>query len=418
MFNKINNKKNSSKKNNRRYTNKKKSKIRGITCKNFETKLIGKNSNKLDLLGEGSYGIAFLGCLDQLCDESIGVKFLVLKKKYKLNNSHPGFVEVIFGMRLSDLYYKNITPHINLVYRGFTCNINNLKNSKTIYESEWYKNKEKDSTFTEECYKDVMIIFNEKADMDFKQYVTNRFNNQNKLTDHEHLICLFQFCYTISCAQYHIPGFRHNDIKPNNLLVSLNKNISHNTYDIYKIFGRTFYVPVKEFTIKLHDFDFCNSDQYPNQKIHNYENTIFSNIGTTPFNNPVYDLHEYINFYYRDLQDTFMNQETFSLFKYLIPENTFGESNEYTNRYKLTNFRKTLNIDAKTEKQKNEKYNYIPKDMKTPSELILSFKKFKYFNKEPIGSFTIRNVYDSKIPSTKSKNLLRRTDMFNTFLVN
>ena len=122
MFNKINNKKNSSKNNNRRYTNKKKSKIRDITCKNFETKLIGKNSNKLDLLGEGSYGIAFLGCLDQLCDESIGVKFLVLKKKYELNNSHPGFVEVIFGMRLSDLYYKNIMEFLQLIHYNLNLN--------------------------------------------------------------------------------------------------------------------------------------------------------------------------------------------------------------------------------------------------------------------------------------------------------
>ena len=67
------------KRNNKRYSVKKKTKIKEINCKNFDNKLTGKSS-KLDLLGEGSYGIAFFGCLDQLCEESIGVKFLVLKK--------------------------------------------------------------------------------------------------------------------------------------------------------------------------------------------------------------------------------------------------------------------------------------------------------------------------------------------------
>ena len=82
-----------------------------------------------------------------------------------------------------------------------------------------------ENNFSTDCYKEVMVIFNEKADMDFKNYVESRFNQNNQLTDIEHLICLFQFCYTIACAQYHIPGFRHNDIKPNNLLITLNKNM-------------------------------------------------------------------------------------------------------------------------------------------------------------------------------------------------
>ena len=111
-----------------------------------------------------------------------------------------------------------------------------------------------------------MIIFNEKAHSDFKDYVTKRHENNESLSDDEHLICLFQFCYTIACAQYYIPGFRHNDIKPNNLLVSLNSKLN-NTYDVYKIFGLTFYIPVLDFTLKLHDFDFCNSDELKNQKI-------------------------------------------------------------------------------------------------------------------------------------------------------
>ena len=229
------------KRNNKRYSLKKKSKIKQIKCNNFENKLLG-SKNKLDLLGEGTYGIAFLGCLDQLCNDSIGVKFLVLKNKYTLNNSHPGIVEVLIGKKLSNLCYKQITPHINIVYKGFLCNINKIKNTETL--QKWYK-VQLENNFSTDCYKEVMVIFNEKADMDFKNYVESRFNQNNQLTDIEHLICLFQFCYTIACAQYHIPGFRHNDIKPNNLLITLNKNIDQNLYDVYKILGMTFFKVVR-----------------------------------------------------------------------------------------------------------------------------------------------------------------------------
>tara|TARA_B100000963_G_C22613715_1_gene666207 strand:+ start:494 stop:1726 length:1233 start_codon:yes stop_codon:yes gene_type:complete len=398
------------KRNNKRYSVKKKTKIKEINCKNFDNKLTGK-SNKLDLLGEGSYGIAFLGCLDQLCEESIGVKFLVLKKKYDFNHSHPGIVEVLVGKKLSNLYYKNITPHINLVYKGFTCTLKDIAKSPTLNKSSWYLDKIKDSSFNKNCYKQVMVIFNEKADTDFKKYVIERYENGNPLSDLEHLACLFQFCYTIACAQFHIPGFRHNDIKPNNLLISLNKAVK-NTYDVYKIFGLTFYLPTLDFTLKLHDFDFCNSDEFPNQKIHSYKETIFKQIGATPFNNPVYDLHEYINFYYRDLDYTFKNQSTYNLFKKLVPASAFGQNNTHTNRYKLTNIKETELLDNLSDE---ERYNYIPNDMHTPSELILSFTKFKDF-KKPKGEFTIANTYVSNIPSLNNQELQGRTDMFNIML--
>ena len=358
--------------------------------------------------------------MDQLCEESIGVKFLVLKKKYDFNHSHPGIVEVLVGKKLSNLYYKNITPHINLVYKGFTCTLKDIAKSPTLNKSSWYLDKIKDKSFNKDCYKQVMVIFNEKADSDFKKYVIERYDNGNPLSDTEHLICLFQFCYTIACAQFYIPGFRHNDIKPNNLLISVNKNYNNEKgkFVCYKIFGKEFYIPVMRFTLKFHDFDFCNSDEFKNEKIHTFDKNGFYKIGTNPAHNPCFDLHEYINFFFRDCSPYESDPNILNTLRMLIDNPSqnitgiFGKDNDYTTRYKLTAYK----MDENSNIPLIEKSNYIPPNMKTPSELLLSFEEFlKYQNQNQNQTKDVIRTYDSKIELLKEN--FKRDDMFNTLLL-
>jgi serine/threonine protein kinase len=391
-----------------------------IACNNIEQALKAKKE-VLELLGMGTFGVVFLGCLNDLCDEKIGVKFLTMKKKYNIDKSHPALVEILVGKELSKLVSKSITPHVNYTYKGLSCNIGQLKDLKTIKKSEWYNKRIFDiesnnyySDFIKNYYKDIMVIFIEIADMDFKEYVTNIYENGGSLTFEEQLSTFFCFCYTMCCVVFYNPNYRHNDIKPNNLLITMNKNYNPNNYIHYKIFGKSFYIPQTKYLIKLHDFDYSNCDEIPNQKITNFSG-LFKEINATPFTNPVYDLHEYLNFYIRDFGKYIEGTKIDTYFKSLFSQDTFGEENIYTRRYKLTNYKvngqKTILSDEK-------RYNYIPKDMKTPSELILTDTVFNRFKTLPSNGI-VTETYDSKIPSIQTDDeLLYRSDMFNVLLKN
>ena len=150
----------------------------------------------------------------------------------------------------------------------------------TIQNTDWLSNKNYNilnNINNRKYHDDVMVVFNEKADSDFKKYYQKNRENNTPITYEENIICLFTFCYTLASIQYHIPGFRHNDIKPNNLLISVNNNYDNEKgkFVRYKIFGKEFYIPVIRFTLKFHDFDFCNSDEFKNEKIHTFDKNGF-----------------------------------------------------------------------------------------------------------------------------------------------
>lgn len=388
--------------------------IKELNCKNIESSLKVKN-NMLELLGSGTFGVAFLGCLDKLCDKKVTVKFVSMKKKYKLdnNNTHPAYIEGIVGQELSKLVDNNISPHINYTYFFNLCSKNEIIKYKSVTDSEWYKTKLDIPEYNTLFYDNIMVIFNKFADSDFKDYVTNRYKKNNELPFIEHLNNFFCFCYTITCAVNYIPNYRHNDIKPNNFLVKFVEPSKYNNknYNKYTIFGIDYYIPQLPYILKLHDFDYSYSDDFRNQKITNYYNSqLFKEINATPFTNPLYDLHEYINFYFRDFGEYLQGSKIESYFKSLLPEGTYGKENKYTRRYKLTNYKVNgLNNNLKDE----QKFNYIPKNMKTPSELLLYDRIFNEFRKKPTQGIML-NHYDSKILLTPQ--IQKRSDLFNVYL--
>ena len=67
-------------------------------CKTLETKLSVNESNQLEFLGSGTYGIAFKGCFDKNCDNPITVKIIYLSNTYSDDYNHPSNIE--FNMKL------------------------------------------------------------------------------------------------------------------------------------------------------------------------------------------------------------------------------------------------------------------------------------------------------------------------------
>lgn len=408
--------------------------LQNITCDSIEQKLSVNQTNKvLQELGKGASGIAFKGCLDlPECTHGVSIKYISIVKKHKYSNDendpkHPANIEYNLGKSLSKLVEENKTPHINITIHNFKCNLSNLTKiqHQTFSQpkaTEWLQLTQR-KLDNNVIFERINVIFNELADMDLQTYILN---HSKKLTHQDHLILLFQLCYTLTCIQFEYRNFRHNDIKPNNLLVEIDRYVKHknNNYIAYKIFGKTFYLPQTRYIMKLYDFDFGYSDQFQNYKI-TTPSPFFNQKGYTPQTNCLYDLHSYINFYYFKFKHI-LSDETKSLLKSLVPtddnivnknytnknymmqnnsnkglENTLlGKFTDYTNKYKLTSFR----MDGK--------FNYVPKKMYSCADLLCYHPTiFKQFEAPLPPNARIIHTYESNISLTPETE--KRRDMFN-----
>ena len=371
-----------------------------INCENIYQTIYEKDKKKLmKFMGQGASGSAFLICLDDFCKDKVVIKISLISKYYKYNKSHPTLVDYLIGKKISELVNQNITPHINEVYTQFLCDINTLKQINEIIMNKKISSLlENEKHFMKKYYNQFVIIFNKYAQGDFYQYLKNY-----KITKIEHLSFLFMVCYTLTCIVYHNEGYRHNDLKPNNILININKNFNTNNLIEYKIFGKKYYLPELPITLKIHDFDFSFTNEIRNKKIGKLKQFIHEET------NPVYDIHYLINHLITILKLNNADLNIINMFTELLPDNTIGYNNEYTIKYRLTNYKKNI-IDTN--------YNYIPKDLKSPAEMILLYKNFNIFKKKNIDfkNKKIIKKYDSQIPNEETNNILTRKDLFNVLL--
>lgn len=399
-----------------------KKKLSKVTCNSIESTLsVSKTSDFLEELGGGKFGLAFKGCFDlQKCKKTaISIKYINITTNYKSgyqDKNHPANIEVRVGKFFDTLVYNNITPHINITISSLVCNHNSILKSSTFMQPKaikWFSDSKK-KLENGEIYQQLNITLNEIATMDLKQFVLT-----NKLQDYDHLIILFQFCYTISSIQYYLRNFKHNDIKPNNLLVKLIGEPNSNNYIKYIIFGKEFYIPQTKYIIKLHDFDYVYSDKFQNKKI--TDSVYLYKKGYNSETNCLFDLHSYINFTYHSLHN-FLSESFKKQLESLVPTDDYtqnikysnsnieidnplkhtllGKNTSYTNRYKLTSY----NLNGQS--------NYIPKKMHSCADLLCFHKIFEGFKTLPSGGKIIQ-TYNSKIPSMDLSQQKLRPDMFN-----
>ena len=262
-------------------------------------KVINELGGKLLYIKSGSTGHTFKGVFPPPNDKNktnYAVKIVAYPKKEKygdmFNPSRPENTELIMIKLLSEFVKKKNTPHIILPITTFNTNI---KPFLSLKKDDIVNNKKYDDFLKRYkkgyYYKNVSVLISEWANSgDLLDYI--RKNYKTFKLKHWRSI-FFQLLSCLAVIQEKYPGFRHNDLKANNVLVhTISKNPTNNKF-MYKINGQYYVVPNIGFQIKLWDFDFaCIPGLVGNCKV-NAEWT--NEINIKPEENKYYDVHYFFN---------------------------------------------------------------------------------------------------------------------------
>jgi serine/threonine protein kinase len=261
------------------------------------SKAIKALGGKLLYVKSGATGHTFKGVHLNSDKPSYGVKIVAYPRKElygdMYNSRRPENTELLMIKKLAYFVKKKQTPHIVLPITTFNTSIkpfislpkDNIVNNKKF--DEFVKKYKKG-----EYYSNVSILISEWATggdlLDYmkKHYKEFKFKHWQ--------VIFFQILSVLAIIQNKYPGFRHNDLKANNILVNLIAiDKSKNNNFQYKINGQTYIVPNIGFQLKLWDFDFaCIPDIIDNNKV----NSDWTNkINVKPEQNRYYDIHYFIN---------------------------------------------------------------------------------------------------------------------------
>jgi serine/threonine protein kinase len=263
-------------------------------------KAIAELGGKLLYIKSGSTGHTFKGIYPPLDNgtpdprKSYAVKIVAYPKKENYgdmyNVKRPENTELMMIKLLSDFVKKKESPHIVLPISTFNTSIkpflnltkNNFVESKKF--EQFIERYEKG-----EYYQNVSVLISEWASggdlLDYlrKNYKTFKIKHWQTL--------FFQILSVLAVITTKYPGFRHNDLKTNNLLVDIN-DMSARKYK-YELNGQNYIVPNIGFQIKLWDFDFaCIPNIINNSKV---EADWTTKININPQQNRYYDIHYFFN---------------------------------------------------------------------------------------------------------------------------
>ena len=126
------------------------------------------------------------------------------------------------------------------------------------------------------------VAFMELFDTDLTRLLTHK-----TLEEDEIKIVIFQVIYTIAATQHALPGFRHNDLSTNNVLIRNNRKKTIYRYDVG---GEVFYTPTKYY-VAVTDYDFVH---IPSIRIMNNRRVTSGNYKVSDDTNVSYDVHLFI----------------------------------------------------------------------------------------------------------------------------
>ena len=240
------------------------------------SEVITKIGGRLKYIKSGTTGHTFQGIFfpnetnkDVCVHYAVKVVAFPIEKGYADidNKTRPENAELQILKVLSQFVITNQTPHIVLPLATFNSYIEpfiSLKTNKYVSNKKYdafvekYNNKELHST--------VSILISEWANGgDLLEYMRNNLQN---IELKEWRVLLFQILSVLAVIQKKYPGFRHNDMKANNILIQrIDDNIQGNFFQ-YDIDGTEFFIPNIGYQIKLWDFDFaCISGIVENSKV-------------------------------------------------------------------------------------------------------------------------------------------------------
>jgi serine/threonine protein kinase len=275
--------------------------IRALLPKKYVdfSKAINVLGGKLLYIKSGTTGHTFKGIHPPPNNENrqpYAVKIVAYPKKENYgdmyNAKRPENTELLMIRLLSNLVMSKQTPHIVLPITTFNTSI---KPFLSLTKSNIVNNK-KFEQFVEkyekgEYYQNVSILVSEWANGgDLLDYL--RKNYKTMKLKHWQAI-FFQMLSVLAIIHAKYPGFRHNDMKANNILIHNIDIDDTNKKYLYKINQQQYIVPNIGFQIKLWDFDFaCIPGVVNNSKV---EAEWTNKINIKPEQNKYYDIHYFFS---------------------------------------------------------------------------------------------------------------------------
>ena len=280
--------------------------IRDIMKKKYMdfNKLISDIGGKLLYIKSGTTGHTFKGIIydndgsTEILNYAIKVVAYPIRENYGdvFDIKRPENAELMMLRVLSYFVVNAHTPHIVLPIGTFNTSI---KPFIALAKNKIVENKKYDQfvkRYTQSEYHDnVSILISEWANGgDLLDYIRNNYKTM-KLRDWRTIF--FQLISVLCVIQNKYPGFRHNDLKANNILVQKIDSRKKNNYYLYKLNllneKYDFLVPNIGMQVKIWDFDFaCIPGIVENSKV-NSDWT--DKINVKPIQNRYYDLHYFFN---------------------------------------------------------------------------------------------------------------------------
>lgn len=298
----------------------------------------------------------------------VGLKVVPVETKYP-KDEHPSSLEIIALKELTkEIVCKNVSPHI-AYYLGSQkvpnkCKALKFLNLKRLEVEELVR-----------THSNILISeFIEGNSLD--TWVYNIYEDNNKISDEEWRILVFQLVYTLAVIQKRY-RLMHNDMHYGNILIDTSLKKEPGQYFVYKINDKIYYLRNTGFIPKLWDWEFAMSynnkipDFYPNKFIigkYSFDRKKFvteqveldtddSTEFNVPYNyNEIYDLHYFLV----SLLDLYISPELFDWIVSIYPdeliprEDNSEESSSDRNSDRSSNESSKLNIVSEIHEEIDE----------------------------------------------------------------